>query len=426
MVFFMSLSASRPIRPELPEMDGMLEKLYGRAAVDEQRERYRKLNASFREAFPGCASPRFFSAPGRVEIGGNHTDHQGGHVLAAAVDFDAIAAAAPSGEPRIRVCSEGYAPICLDLDSLVPHPEENGTSAAIIRGVASRMSQLGMRVDGFNACITSTVPNGSGLSSSAAFEVLVCTIFDSLFNEGTIDPILRAQISQYAENNFFGKPSGLMDQAASSEGGLVAIDFAGEPVVSRISYDFDSRGYSPVIVSTGSSHADLTSAYAAIPADMRAVAGYFHAGRLRDVEPSDFYAALPELHRAVSDRSILRAMHFFAEDARVPRQQEALERDDLPAFFREIIASGESSWRLLQNVWAVPEEQSLALALAISERLLRRDGAWRVHGGGFAGTILAFVPHALSLTYRQTLNAVFGESACKYFRIRPVGACEVR
>ncbi len=421
----MSLPGSQSIGPDSPAMDIMLEKLYGHSAVSGQRERWRKLDASFREAFPSAAQPRFFSAPGRVEIGGNHTDHQGGRVLAAAVDFDTIAAAAPAEGSVVRVRSEGYEPICLDLSSMTPRPEENGTSAAIIRGVAARMAQLGMRVGGFSACITSTVPNGSGLSSSAAFEVLVCTIFDSLFNGGAIDPILRAQISQYAENNYFGKPSGLMDQAASSEGGLVGIDFASDPVVRRISYDFDSKGYSLVIVSTGSSHEDLTAAYAAIPAEMKAVAACFRAGRLRDVDPSEFYAALPELHRAVSDRSILRAMHFFAEDARVPRQQDALERDDLPAFFREIIASGESSWRLLQNVWAVPEDQSLALALAISERLLGRDGAWRVHGGGFAGTILAFVPHALSRTYTQTLDAVFGKSACKCLRIRPVGACEL-
>ncbi|MDR0898312.1 MAG: galactokinase [Oscillospiraceae bacterium] len=402
-----------------------LESLYpgrGDAAV----RRYDALAARFAALYSEAGAPRFFSAPGRTEIGGNHTDHQGGRVLAAAIDRDSLLAAAPRSDMRVRLHSEGYAPIELDLTDLSPQSAETGTTAALVRGCAAALAKAGRAVGGFDAAATSEVMPGSGLSSSAAMEVLLLATLDGLYGDGTLPAPERAQMAQFAENVYFGKPSGLMDQMASSVGGLVAIDFGGaEPIIDPLSFDFAAQGYALAVVHTGGSHDNLTAAYAAIPAEMEQVAAQFGQKRLRDVDPAAFEAELPALRSRVSDRALLRAMHFFTEDARVPQQAAALRRGDLPGFLALINASGESSQALLQNLYQSPPEEPLALALALSQQMLAGCGAWRVHGGGFAGTILAFVPLDRLDAYRARMDAVFGAGACQPLNIRPVGALEI-
>ena len=370
-----------------------------------------------------------FSAPGRTEIGGNHTDHQLGRVLAGAVDVDTLAAVAPNGEPVIRVLSEGY-PLCeIDLDDLGIRPAEAGTTAALIRGVAGRIRELGHPVPGFDAYVTSRVLPGSGLSSSAAFEVLIGTVIDHLASCG-LDAVQIAQIGQYAENVYFGKPCGLMDQTASSVGGIITIDFADEanPVVEHLDFDFASCGHALCIIDSGADHADLTDEYAAIPREMKAVAALFGKEHLRQVDEELFYAQLPRVRQAAGDRAVLRAMHFFEDNRRVKEQVEALRRNDFPRFLELVNESGRSSWLYLQNV--VPTgstlHQELAVTLALAARLLKGRGASRVHGGGFAGTIQAFVPDDLLEPFRTRLEAVFGQGSCHVMQIRPVGFTRLR
>ena len=363
------------------------------------------------------------SAPGRTEIGGNHTDHNRGKVLAAAVNLDTVAAVSARSDMLVHLHSEGYPAMTLDLSDLQPREEEKGTTAALIRGVADRMTQLGYKVGGFDAACTSNVTSGSGLSSSAAFEVLICAVLDKLYNGWTLDYKLRAQISQYAENVHFGKPSGLLDQMASSAGGLVHIDFKGDdPVVRPMNYDFSQKGYALVVVNTGGSHADLTDAYAAIPSEMKAVAACFGESCLRRVRPEQIVQELPRLREEVSDRAIMRAMHFFQENTRVVKQVEALESADLNAFFDAIISSGRSSFMYLQNVYANQEDQSLSLALCLAEDKLKGKGAWRIHGGGFAGTTLNFVPVCELDAFISEMESAFGEHSCQILDIRPEGA----
>ncbi len=403
--------------------------LYGtdEETLSEQTALYDALAERFHTLFPDRQSVRFFSASGRAEIGGNHTDHQLGRVLAAAIQLDSIAAVAPAEDMRVCIHSEGFAPLTLDLGDLSPKDGEKNTTAAVVRGCAARMAARGYKIGGFDAAVTSSVLVGSGLSSSAAFEVLILTILDGLYNEGKMSPIQRAEMAQYAENVYFGKPSGLMDQMASSVGGLVAIDFGGEtPQVTPLQFDFASRRYAMAVVNTGGSHDDLTDAYAAIRWEMEQVAQYFGEEKLSRVDPAAFEDALPKLRGKVSDRALLRAYHFFDENARVPLQAEALRAGDLDGFLRLVLASGASSERLLQNLWAHPEHQPLTLALELSRRMLEGRGAWRVHGGGFAGTILAFIPMDLLPAYRAKMDAVFGVGACKPLRVRTVGAYEVK
>lgn len=401
-----------------------LARLYGDARA--AAERYRALLDWFASLYPQSRAVRLFSAPGRAEIGGNHTDHQSGRVLAAAVNLDTVAAVAPREDLRVTIYSKGFRPIMLDLSDLSARASERGTAAAVVRGVAARMTELGCRLRGFDAAVISDVPVGSGLSSSAAFEVLVCAVFDGIFGEGGMDAGLRARVAQYAENVYFGKPSGLMDQTASAVGGMVVIDFEREaPDIRPLAFDFAAKGYALAVVGTGGSHDDLTSAYAAIPQEMQSVAACFGKSRLREVDEAAFAEGIPSLRGKVSDRAILRAMHFFGDHARVLDEAAALEAGDLPRFFDCVIASGESSWKWLQNVWASPEEQPLSLALALSEQMLRGRGAWRIHGGGFAGTILAFVPLSMLGEYRARMDAAFGAGACVPLAIRPVGAHEL-
>ena len=384
---------------------------------------YESIKQSFAACF-GRPARFLFSAPGRTELGGNHTDHQLGRVLAGAVSVDTLAAVAPNGEGVIRVQSEGY-PLCtLSLEELDVRPAEFGSTLSLIRGVAARITQLGHRVHGFDAYVTSRVLPGSGLSSSAAFEVLLGTIINSLDACG-LSAIEIAQIGQYAENDYFGKPCGLMDQMASSVGGIVTIDFAdaSRPVVEPLDFDFASCGHALCIVNSGADHADLTDEYAAIPREMKAVCAVFGKEHLREVDEDAFYARLREVRAAAGDRAALRAMHFFEDNRRVALQVEALKAKDFSRFLDLVNESGRSSWLYLQNV--VPtgstRHQELALSLALAARLLQGRGACRVHGGGFAGTIQAFVPLDLLDAFRSGMEAVLGEGSCQVLSIRPEG-----
>lgn len=414
-----------------PEGSQRLMHLYGDrdGMLVEQTARYTGLIKRHEELFHETEQDILLvSAPGRTEIGGNHTDHNRGRVLAAAVNLDTLAAVSARKDMEVHIYSEGYEPLVLDLNGLDVVEAEKGTTAALVRGVAARMKELGYQIGGFNAAVTSSVASGSGLSSSAAFEVMTCAILDELYNGFSIDFITRAKISQYAENVYFGKPSGLLDQMASSAGGLVTVDFrSDDPEVRAMNFDFAKYGYALVVVATGGSHADLTDDYAAIPAEMKQVAACFNEPYLRRVRPEEFYQAMPKLRGKVSDRALLRAMHFFEEDERVLRQVAALDRNDLFAFMWEIICSGRSSYMFLQNVYARSDDQSLSLALALAEHLLAdKDGAWRIHGGGFAGTTLNFVPAAQLRHFIDTMENAFGEHCCHVLDIRPEGPAVVK
>ena len=403
----------------------MVCRLYGSDAdvLALQQERYGKLVSRFIRRFePKEKEFFFFSAPGRTEIGGNHTDHNHGRVLAAAVHLDTIACVQKTDDGVIIVDSEGFPPMRVELSSLAVQPREAGMTMALIRGTAALMKEMGYAVGGFRATISSSVLRGSGLSSSAAFEVLLAAILDGLYNYFNMDSQKRAVLAQNVENTYFGKPCGLMDQMACSVGGLVAIDFAEKDAkVRSLLYDFEAKGYALCVVNTGGSHGDLTEDYAAIRREMEAVAGVFGAAVLRDVPEEQFYEGIPEALKSVGERALLRAMHFYDDNARVVRQADALERDDLPAFFREVTESGDSSWKLLQNVYARPGEEQMALGIELSRRFLAGEGAQRVHGGGFAGTIQAYVPIGRLDAYRAEMERVFGKGSVTALRIRPVG-----
>jgi len=393
----------------------------------DQTGRYEKLAEAFRAQF--SREPELFvSAPGRTEVVGNHTDHQNGRVLAASVNLDTVAAVAPREDSVVKLYSAGYdAPFEVDIADDAVREGEKETTFALIRGVAARLRQLGYKVGGFDASVTSTVFRGSGLSSSAAFEVMLVGAFDALYNGWTIDPKENARVSQFAENVYFGKPSGLLDQSASAVGGLVTMDFAVSPAaVESIGYDFGAKGYAVCVVSAGGDHGDLTSEYAAVPAEMKAVAKAMGRELLCDVTPEALMAALPTLKNRVPDRAILRAFHYVDETRRVVDAVNALRADDLNGFFKAVIGSGESSWKLLQNLYvAGSANQEMPLALEMSRRMLEGRGAWRIHGGGFAGTILAFVPFDLLDEYRQTMDGVFGEKATTVLSIRPEGVVRI-
>ena len=385
------------------------------------------IRTKFENAFH-TAPTHVFSAPGRTELGGNHTDHQHGRVLAAAVELDTRAAVSLNGTSLIRVLSEGY-PVCeVDLRDLAVRPEERNTTAALIRGVAAGFAGRGCSLAGFDACVTSTVLPGSGLSSSAAFEVLLGTAINHLFSCGA-DAVEIAKIAQYAENVYFGKPCGLMDQMASSVGGCVAIDFAdpAAPVVTPVDFDFSACGHRLCIIDSGASHADLTDEYAAVPGELAAVSGFFGKAVLRDVPEDAFYAALPELRRTAGDRAVLRAIHVYDENRRVEAQVAALIRGDFQDFLHYVNLSGFSSQNLLQNVipTGATAHQEVALALGLARHLLSGRGACRVHGGGFAGTIQAFVPDDLLEGFRAGMEAVLGQGACHVLAIRKAGGTVV-
>ena len=387
------------------------------------------LDHGFSAVFGGQPQ-RYFSAPGRTEIGGNHTDHQQGKVLAAAVNLDTVAAVRVNGSDQIRIQSQGY-PMCeICVKELKPIAQEINTTAALIRGVAARFAELGCEVKGFDAYCESTVLPGSGLSSSAAYEVLIGTIINNLFFDGRISQPEIAMIGQYAENVFFGKPCGLMDQTASAVGGLVTIDFADKdhPDIRSVRFDFSTCGHALCIIDSRASHADLTDEYAAIPQEMKTVCDHFGKEVLTQVPEEDFYTAIPALREKCGDRAVLRAVHEYQENKRVTAQVAALESGDFDTFLKLIKESGFSSWMYLQNV--IPAgykaHQDMAVALALCEKYLCGRGAYRVHGGGFAGTVQAFVPFDLLESFRAGIDAVLGEGACHVLSIRPQGGVEMQ
>jgi len=387
------------------------------------------LDHGFSAVFGGQPQ-RYFSAPGRTEIGGNHTDHQQGKVLAAAVNLDTVAAVRVNGSDQIRIQSQGY-PMCeICVKELKPIAQEINTTAALIRGVAARFAELGCEVKGFDAYCESTVLPGSGLSSSAAYEVLIGTIINNLFFDGRIRQPEIAMIGQYAENVFFGKPCGLMDQTASAVGGLVTIDFADKdhPDIRSVRFDFSACGHALCIIDSRASHADLTDEYAAIPQEMKTVCDHFGKEALTQVPEEDFYAAISALREKCGDRAVLRAVHEYQENKRVTAQVAALESGDFDTFLKLIKESGFSSWMYLQNV--IPAgykaHQDMAVALALCEKYLCGRGAYRVHGGGFAGTVQAFVPFDLLESFRAGIDAVLGEGACHVLSIRPQGGVEMQ
>ena len=387
------------------------------------------LDNGFRAVF-NAEPERYFSAPGRTEIGGNHTDHQRGRVLAAAVNLDTRAAVRVNGTNVIRIQSKGY-PMCeIDITELTPAEAEINSTPALIRGVAARFTQLGCKVEGFDAYCESTVLPGSGLSSSAAYEVLIGTIVNGLFFEGKVSQPEIAMIGQYAENVFFGKPCGLMDQMASAVGNLVAIDFFDKenPVIEPVAFDFAACGHALCIIDSGADHADLTDEYAAVPGEIKAVAAQFGKEVLTQIDEKDFYAAIPALRKSCGDRAVMRAIHFYQENARVPQQVEALKTGDFDRFLNLVKQSGYSSYMYLQNV--IPagykEHQDVAVALALCEHYLAGRGAYRVHGGGFAGTVQAFVPFDILDGFQAGIDAVLGQGACHVLSIRPQGGVEAQ
>jgi galactokinase len=404
--------------------------LYGNdnIVLQKQAQRYAELLKHFESSFK-TNEAEVFSSPGRTEIGGNHTDHNNGRVLAGAVNLDNIAIAAKNNLNIVRIESFGYPKFEVDLSDLQPNKNELYTSASLIRGISSRLKELGFNIGGFDACIDGGVPKGSGLSSSASFEVLIGTIFSQLFNNRKLDPIQNAIVGQYAENNFFGKPCGLMDQTACAMGGLITIDFEdpSKPIVKKVNFNFGATGFALVITDTGGNHADLNDEYASIPSDMKAVAANLGVKVLRQVTLEKVVDAIPKLREKVGDRALLRAYHFSGENQRVVDQVTALEKNDFKSFLGMVIESGYSSYMYNQNIFPVNNvtEQGVSLALALSEMILKGQGAWRVHGGGFAGTIQAFVPKNLLDKYISTLENVFGKGACQKLFIREKGSAKV-
>ncbi len=413
------------------QLDAVLTHIYGKDAVAAQKERYCAAIAAFADLYGADRAVSLYSVAGRSEISGNHTDHNHGCVVAGSIDLDIIAVASPSENNVIRLTSEGFAESKVAVDP-IPTPDSSafGTSASIIAGMCSAFAGKGYAVGGFDAYATSNVLKGSGLSSSAAFEDMVGNILNHLFNDGKVDNVTIAKLSQYAENVFFGKPCGLMDQMACAVGGAIAIDFAdpAAPIIEKMPFDFSAAGYNLCIVNTGGNHADLTADYASVPAEMKSVAKKFGKEVLRDVNEEDVIKAIPALRTELGDRAVMRALHFFNENKRVALQKQALLDGDLDTFFTGVKASGLSSFCYLQNVYTTKNvtEQGLSLALCLCDRLLSgKRAAWRVHGGGFAGTIQAFVPAADVAAFRAAMDAAFGEGACLVLRIRPEGAVRI-
>lgn len=411
------------------QLNSRLKEIY----VDEgmlpyQKERYKEAIQEF-EALFGAGAVELYSAPGRSEVGGNHTDHQRGEVLAASVNLDAVAVVRSTKDNQISLKSQGYPMIHVDLKELKARKEEEGTSKGLIRGMAYGLFKNGHAIGGFEAYVVSDVLGGAGLSSSAAFEVLVGTILSGLYNDMSISPVEIAQMAQFSENVYFGKPCGLMDQMASSVGGLIHIDFADvkNPLVEKVDVDFAAYGHSLCITDTKGSHADLTDDYAAVPAEMCGVAGYFGKEVLREVAEEEFYKEIAAVRKQCGDRSVLRAIHFFSENRRVEQQVAALREGKFDRFLELIQESGQSSFQYLQNVYTNKDvrHQGVSVGLAVSQHVLKGHGVCRVHGGGFAGTIQAFVQNEFVEEYRKALDAVFGEGSCHVLKVRPVGGIKV-
>lgn len=408
--------------------DERLERLYG-SDTEKARARFLHITHLFEEKFGDREGIRFFSAPGRTEVCGNHTDHNHGQVLAAAINLDAVACAVKTDDHFIRVYSENYPGDIIDINILEPQMKEVEKSASLVRGVAARFKELGYNIGGIDCVTVNNVLKGSGMSSSASFEVLVGTMLSYLYNDGKVSPVEIAKIAQYAENKFFGKPCGLMDQMACSVGSFVQIDFKDPetPVITPVEFDFKSCGHALCIVDTRADHADLTDDYAAIRREMEAVAGYFGKNCLREITEDDVLTNIAGIKEKLGERPLLRAIHFFEDNKRVEKEAEALKNGDFDTFKALTIASGYSSYMYNQNVFssASPLSQPVSLALSVSELILKGKGAWRVHGGGFAGTIQAFVPECLLNEYKDSMEAIFGEGSCYILAIRPFGGTEV-
>lgn len=411
------------------QQDKRLKEIY----VDEgmlpyQRERFQSAIRKFEELY-GAGEAEVYSAPGRSEVGGNHTDHQHGEVLAASINLDAIAVVRKTQEPVIELLSEGYEKISVDLSELEKRDEEEGTSIGIIRGMAYGLKQNGHAIGGFQAYVTSDVLNGAGMSSSAAFETLIGTVISGLYNNMEISQVEIAQVAQYAENVFFGKPCGLMDQMACSVGGLIHIDFADpkNPIVEKVEVDFGAYRHSLCITDTKGSHADLTDDYAQIPQEMKKVALFFGKEFLREVDEKEFYKNIATLQKECGDRAVLRSLHFFEEEKRVEKEVNALKSGDFKEFLQTVKASGNSSFNYLQNVYTNKDvqNQGVSIGLAVSESILGNHGVSRVHGGGFAGTIQAFVEDSFVENYREMLDSVFWEGSCHVLKVRPFGGIKV-
>ncbi len=411
--------------------DQRFEYIYGKEAVAAQKQRYAAAIDSFAALYGSDRDAALYSVAGRSEISGNHTDHNHGCVVAASIDLDIIAVAAPNSDNIIRVKSEGFDEDVVDL-AVYTEPKTNieGHSDDLIAGVAVGFSKNGYKIGGFDAYTTSNVLKGSGISSSAAFEDMIGNILSHLYNDGKVDNVEIAKISQYAENVFFGKPCGLMDQVACAVGGIVGIDFGDpkNPIIEKLDFDMSAAGYNLCIVNTGGNHADLTDDYASVPAEMKSVAKALGKEVLRDLDEEAVIKAIPELRKTVGDRAILRALHFYAENRRVQKLTQDLKNNDLDAFFAGILASGRSSFCYLQNVYTCKNlsEQGLSLALCLAEKALGgKRAAWRVHGGGFAGTIQAFVPNENVEEFRRVMDGALGDGCCMVLRIRPVGAVKI-
>lgn len=395
-----------------------------------KRERFINVIEKFKETFGEYSDIRLFSAPGRTEIGGNHTDHQHGCVIAASVNLNIIAAAAPNGTNEIRIQSKGYPLDIININELSPDKKEYNQAKALIRGVTAKFKELGCNIKGFDCYTESNVLKGSGLSSSAAFEVLIGNVINGLFFDNQVTPVEIAKIGQYAENVYFGKPCGLMDQMASSVGGIVAIDFKDteNPAIKKIDFDFASTGYALCIIDSGADHADLTDEYASIPYEMKLIAKYFNKEYLRDVKKEDFIKEIPILRKNSGDRAVLRAMHFFNENKRAKDEAEALDKGDFETFLRLVKESGYSSYMYLQNVCVCgsTKEQAVAVVLAICDELLKDKGAYRVHGGGFAGTVQAFVPFDLVDEFKEKTENIVEKGNCHILSISSTGGSEVK
>ena len=409
--------------------DERLSELYGAENVAAQKSRYIAAIESFCELYGDRDNLVIFSAPGRTEIGGNHTDHNLGKVLAGSVNLDVIAVCSRTDCEWICVKSQGYPEDKVSVNDLAVHDNEAGKSASLVRGMAARFQQLGYTIGGFDAYITTNVLKGSGLSSSAAYEVLIGTILNGLYNNETVSPVEIAKMAQYAENVYFKKPCGLMDQMASSVGGIITIDFQNkeQPLIEKVEFDFSKSGYALCIVDTGGNHADLTDEYASIPGEMKAVAGYFGKTVLREVTKEDILSDIVALREKFGDRAVLRAFHYLDDNERVEKEVAALNCGDFETFKEMIVASGNSSFRFLQNVYASknPNEQGLSLAIYIAESLLDGKGAYRVHGGGFGGTTQNFVPLDMVDQFKNAIESVFGEGKCHILFIRNFGGVKV-
>ncbi|MFZ5519280.1 MAG: galactokinase [Candidatus Zhuqueibacterota bacterium] len=413
--------------------DKIFETMYGdkKEELNRQTERYARLVQKFGTKF-GPAEIHFFSTPGRTEIGGNHTDHNLGRVLAGSVNLDSVAAAAKTESAKIQLYSDGFPGVFeVDLSRLERVDAERGTTTALIRGIASRFQQLGLTIGGFNAWVHSEVLQGSGLSSSASIEVLIGTILNYYYNDGAVAPEKIAMVGQYAENEYFGKPCGLMDQTACAVGGIITIDFKDPslPVVKKVDFNFAAQHYSLVVVDTGGNHADLTDDYAAVPREMKSVAAALGGKVCRDLDMAQLVTTMRTLREKVGDRAIVRAIHFLQDNERVSEQVTALEQGDFHRFLELVNASGNSSFKWLQNIYTVKNvrEQGVTLALALTEKYLGEigAGACRVHGGGFAGTIQVFLPDETVAGYQRMMEQVFGDNSVKALSIRPVGTVHV-